>query len=938
LTDNLIDTGKCRLYASARVQFVSEHFGLIGKGGKLNPRDYSAESLESRRLLSVSVQDLGVTVDDSPAPVEMNGTLFFLGKSAETGWELYKSDGTVQGTSCVKDIVPGSLNSNPMNLTKVNGTLFFTAFDTAGVALWKSDGTTAGTVIVRRFAGGFVHYLFDGNGTLYFSARDANDPAGEEPWISDGTFAGTKRLKDMWPGTDQSFFYPEYYFKNKLYFQTAVPAGSTNTGWELGATDGTSNGTYLVKDINPGEGNSDPGWFMQAGGRLYFCANTDQYGAELWTTDGTDAGTYMVKDFISGATDGNPQPVIEMGGMLYTVTHANEGKQKLYKTDPATNVTTLVTQFSTTSVNSPAYYFALIDPGHMFFYAADDTHGTELWISDGTSAGTHMVTDLRTGSTSGVDPTVPIRVSNGLAYFCGIGSAGDTEVWATDGTAAGTFLVKDQLGKTNSAIRPSITISGDKVFFFVNTTYPVGNLWVAHVTAPPPPPPPGGSISGTVYNDANNNAKRDSGEAGVAGVTIYNDANNNSKMDVGEKFTTTDGGGLYVLGGLSSGSYKIREILESGWVQTTPANNYGWTISLATNQVLAGKDFGTRQTNVTPPPTGGSISGTVWNDLDGDGMKDSNEVGVANMSVYNDANNNSKLDTGEKTTVTDATGLYSLRGLSSGSYKIRQILQSGWVQTTPANNYSWTITLASNQQLTGKDFGTRQTNTTPPPTSGGSIAGIVWNDLDGDRVKDAGEAGVANITIYNDANNNSKLDAGEKTTVTDASGAYTLSGLASGSYKIREILQSGWVQTTPTNNYGWTITLASNQQLAGKDFGTKQSATSTSTTGGTISGMIFNDLDGDGRKDSNEVGVGSAWTVYIDLDNDSMLDSNEVRTTTDSNGNWTLSNLAAGTYKVRQVLQTGWKQTTPSNNYGLNVTLATKLVGRGKFLGPKNIA
>jgi hypothetical protein len=312
--------------------------------------------------------------------------------------------------------------------------------------------------------------------------------------------------------------------------------------------------------------------------------------------------------------------------------------------------------------------------------------------------------------------------------------------------------------------------------------------------------PVGGSISGTVYNDANNNAKRDSGEAGVGGVTVYNDANNNSRMDVGEKFTTTDGSGLYTLAGLSSGSYKIRQILQSGWVQTTPANNYGWTITLATNQVLGGKDFGTRQTSVTPPPTGASISGTVFNDLDGDRVKDSNELGVANVTIYNDANNNSKLDTGELTTITDANGLYTLSSLSSGSYKIRQILQSGWVQTTPTNNYGWTITLASNQQLSGKDFGTRESNVVPPPTSGGSISGLVWNDLDGDRVKDSNELCVANITVYNDANNNSKLDSGELTAVTDGSGLYTLSNLASGSYKIRQILQSGWVQTTPTNN------------------------------------------------------------------------------------------------------------------------------------------
>jgi uncharacterized delta-60 repeat protein len=402
-------------------------------------------------------------------------------------------------------------------------------------------------------------------------------------------------------------------------------------------------------------------------------------------------------------------------------------------------------------------------------------------------------------------------------------------------------------------------------------------------------PSTGGSISGSIFNDGNNNAERDSGEAGVAGITVYNDANNNSKLDAGELTTVTDPNGVYVLGNLASGSYKIREILQSGWGQTTPANNYGWTITLATNQQLTGKDFGTKQTNVTPPPTGGSIAGVVYDDANGNAKRDAGELGVAGTTIYNDANNNSKLDSGEATTVTDANGAYALSNLAAGSYKIREILQTGWVQTTPAKNYGWTLTLASNQNLTGKDFGTEQIGVTPPPPSGGSIAGTVFNDLDGDRVKDSNEVGVADITVYNDANNNSKLDAGEKTTLTDASGDYILSGLSSGSYKIREILQSGWSQTTPTNNYGWTISLASNQNLTGKNFGTKQSNVATLPTGGKISGTIFNDLDGDGKKDSNEVGVGSAWTVYIDLDNDSVLDLNEVFTSTDASGNWTLS-------------------------------------------------
>jgi hypothetical protein len=91
-------------------------------------------------------------------------------------------------------------------------------------------------------------------------------------------------------------------------------------------------------------------------------------------------------------------------------------------------------------------------------------------------------------------------------------------------------------------------------------------------------------------------------------------------------------------------------------------------------------------------------------------------------------------------------------------------------------------------------------------------------------------------------------------------------------------------------------------------------------------------------KDSSEVGVGSGWMIYIDLDNDSIVDSNEMFTSTDASGDWTLSGLSAGTYKVRQVLQAGWVQTIPTKNYGLNVTLSTNQSVSGRLFGSRKIA
>jgi hypothetical protein len=361
---------------------------------------------------------------------------------------------------------------------------------------------------------------------------------------------------------------------------------------------------------------------------------------------------------------------------------------------------------------------------------------------------------------------------------------------------------------------------------FFNRTIPQGagfeiGAYEADASAPggdPPPEPTGGSISGTVWNDADGDGVKDSGEVGLAGITVYNDANNNSAKDSGEASTVTDSSGGYTFSNLPAASYKLRQILQSGWTQTAPSGGAGWSVTLGTNQVITGKDFGTKGSG-GGGGTGGSIAGKVWNDADGDGVLDSGEVGVAGITVYNDANNNSAKDTGEATTTTDASGNYTLGNLAAGSYKIRQILQSGWSQTSPANGYGWTITLSTGQVLTGKNFGTK--NSGGGGGTGGSIAGRVFNDLNGNGVQDTGENGISGITIYNDANNNNAKDAGELVTTTGASGDYILSNLVAGSYKIRQILQAGWIQTTPANGFGWTITLSTGQNLTGKNFGTK---------------------------------------------------------------------------------------------------------------------
>ena len=107
-----------------------------------------------------------------------------------TGCELWKTDGSAEGTMLIKDIWPGTTGSTPNDLTVVNGTILFAAYDPVhGRELWRSDGTAAGTLLVKDLSPGPAHSspsaFLNVNGTLYFRATDVVN--GTELWASDGT-------------------------------------------------------------------------------------------------------------------------------------------------------------------------------------------------------------------------------------------------------------------------------------------------------------------------------------------------------------------------------------------------------------------------------------------------------------------------------------------------------------------------------------------------------------------------------------------------------------------------------------------------------------------------------------------------------------------------------------------------------------------------------
>jgi ELWxxDGT repeat protein len=111
--------------------------------------------------------------------IDVNGTLFFIANDDLTGYELWKSDGTAQGTMLVKDIAIGRDSSFPSFLTNLNGVLIFVADNIGqGRELWRSDGTAGGSVLLKDMWPTGVDLSSDSfnlaaiDGRIYFSADD----------------------------------------------------------------------------------------------------------------------------------------------------------------------------------------------------------------------------------------------------------------------------------------------------------------------------------------------------------------------------------------------------------------------------------------------------------------------------------------------------------------------------------------------------------------------------------------------------------------------------------------------------------------------------------------------------------------------------------------------------------------------------------------------
>ncbi|MEI7512967.1 MAG: hypothetical protein WCK01_05960 [Candidatus Uhrbacteria bacterium] len=232
----------------------------------------------------VKVISSGGNSVESSNLTNVQGTLFFIAGTCPKR-DLWKSDGTEVGTVRVM-----TLPNAPTNLTNVHGTLFFT---TGFGYLWKSDGSASGTGSLKKICScgptGYLTDFIDVNGTLFFFT-----PGHEELWKSDGSEVGTVRVEYFSAGTN---YKPANVtsVNGTLFFTLA------DEKWK---SDGTAVGTVRVTVSNPESNNANSGTQTNRHQASYFLSAD---GHELWKIGGTAPGAVRVATINPGTPNLNHQ-------------------------------------------------------------------------------------------------------------------------------------------------------------------------------------------------------------------------------------------------------------------------------------------------------------------------------------------------------------------------------------------------------------------------------------------------------------------------------------------------------------------------------------------------------------------------------------------------------------------------------------------------------
>ncbi|MCM8568912.1 T9SS type A sorting domain-containing protein [Gramella jeungdoensis] len=431
--------------------------------------------------------------------LEYNGKIYFSGNFQNTGYKLWVTDGTANGTQLVIDLNSENGGSNPSNFKIFREKIFFTANTVElGREIWYSDGTGEGTEMLKDIGqngnGVLESPLYVFNNELYFMGKGANNYF--QLFKSDGTSDGTYELKTINQRDNATHKLQGVVLNEGFYFK----ADDGLHGTELWKTDGSEEGTQLVKDIYEGSGSGLPysGYMgvdlIEFNGKIYFTGSDNIHGDELWQTDGTAEGTSLVKDLSPGSlgtwlpqfykvddrlffvaqASGEPefslyeidqshsQPeriseeivpwnysdvnieVVGFESKFYYVTKTEKYGNELFRYDPVTGKSSL---FKDLNSRYPGFPIGFESINNNLYFSASN----HLFLTNGSKENLRKIDKVRSSYYQRQSEKIEFEKMNNELYFNGLSEGSGIELWKTDGTQGGTVMVKDiNPGQENS--------------------------------------------------------------------------------------------------------------------------------------------------------------------------------------------------------------------------------------------------------------------------------------------------------------------------------------------------------------------------------------------------------------------------------------------------------------------------------------------------------
>jgi hypothetical protein len=409
-----------------------------------------------------------------------------------------------------------------------------------------------------------------------------------------------------------------------------------------------------------------------------------------------------------------------------------------------------------------------------------------------------------------------------------------------------------------------------------------------------------GAVGGIKFEDLNANGARDPGEPPLPGVTISLAPSAGGAPQT----AATDASGNFLFTNVAAGDYVLSETVPAGFTQTAPASGT-IALTLPANGSSLDSVFGNFAGVLT-----GTISGTKFNDVNGNGVRDTGEPGTGGVTIqlvtFTSCVPPPSPPGGlpvTASTITAADGSFTFNDVPLACYLVNEVLPPGFQQTFPPAPGFQFVNLTLEHSVTGLLFGNHALSAT--------ISGTTFNDANGNGLFDAGEAGMPGVAVQ------LKTSAGSlvASTTSDASGNFLFHNVAAGQYVVSEIVPSGFVQTDPPPPGTLTVTVTEGVPVTGLLFGNQAVAAGT----GSISGIKYFDIDANGVV--NVPPDHPLEGVTITLTDSSGHTQTAVSA---ADGTFQFSNLPAGTYTLSETIPPGFAQTfpgTPDNPKPYTITL-----------------